>query len=96
MEIRVFDAKAKLGSHLAEYELYDEVNSLLYNLYTNGGNCFAQKKDEEFLKKHLSDFEFLGFIRQDEALIEADLDGVSPYDVDSMAKTNVEEMISKL
>ena len=60
------------------------------------GNKIRGEKDEEFLKKHLSDFEFLGFIRQDEALIEADLDGVSPYDVDSIAKTNVKEMIAKL
>jgi CO dehydrogenase maturation factor len=60
------------------------------------GNKIRGQKDEEFLKKHLSDFEFLGFIRQDEALIEADLDGVSPYDVDSVAKTNVKDMIAKL
>jgi CO dehydrogenase maturation factor len=60
------------------------------------GNKIRGEKDEEFLKKHLSDFEFLGFIRQDEALIEADLDGVSPYDVDSIAKTNVKDMIAKL
>lgn len=60
------------------------------------GNKIRGQKDEEFLKKHLSDFEFLGFIRHDEALIEADLDGVSPYDVDSIAKTNVKEMIAKL
>jgi len=60
------------------------------------GNKIRGQKDEEFLKKHLSDFEFLGFIRQDEALIEADLDGVSPYDVDSIAKTNVKEMIANL
>jgi CO dehydrogenase maturation factor len=60
------------------------------------GNKIRGQKDEEFLRKHLSDFEFLGFIRQDEALIEADLDGVSPYDVDSIAKTNVKEMIAKL
>jgi len=60
------------------------------------GNKIRGEKDEEFLKKHLSDFEFLGFIRQDEALIEADLDGVSPYDVDSIAKTDVKEMIAKL
>jgi CO dehydrogenase maturation factor len=60
------------------------------------GNKVRGQKDEEFLKKHLSDFEFLGFIRHDEALIEADLDGVSPYDVDSIAKTNVKEMIAKL
>ncbi len=60
------------------------------------GNKIRGQKDEEFLKKHLSDFEFLGFIRHDEALIEADLDGVSPYDVDSIAKTNVKDMIAKL
>ncbi|RZB32357.1 MAG: CO dehydrogenase maturation factor [Desulfobacteraceae bacterium Eth-SRB2] len=60
------------------------------------GNKIRGQKDEEFLKKHLNDFEFLGFIRHDEALIEADLDGVSPYDVDSIAKTNVKEMIAKL
>jgi CO dehydrogenase maturation factor len=60
------------------------------------GNKIRGQKDEEFLKKHLSDFEFLGFIRHDEALIEADLDGVSPYDVDSIAKTNVKEMIDRL
>jgi len=60
------------------------------------GNKIRGQKDEEFLKKHLSDFEFLGFIRQDEALIEADLDGVSPYDVESIAKTNVKDMIAKL
>jgi len=60
------------------------------------GNKIRGQKDEEFLKKHLNDFDFLGFIRHDEALIEADLDGVSPYDVDSIAKTNVKEMIAKL
>jgi hypothetical protein len=29
-------------------------------------------------------------------LIEADLDGVSPFDVDSTAKADVKEMIAKL
>jgi CO dehydrogenase maturation factor len=60
------------------------------------GNKIRGQKDEEFLKKHLNDFEFLGFIRQDEALIEADLDGVSPYDMESDAKTTVKEIIAKL
>lgn len=49
-EIKQFDSDAKLGSVLPEHELYAEVQSLLYNLYTNGGNCFAQKKDIEFLE----------------------------------------------
>ena len=60
------------------------------------GNKIRSKKDEEFLKKHMSGFKLLGFIPYDEALIEADLDGVSPFDVDSTAKTNVKEMIAKL
>jgi CO dehydrogenase maturation factor len=59
------------------------------------GNKVRSPKDEAFLKEHLKDFEFLGFIPYDEALIEADLDGVSPFDVDSTAKENVNEMILK-
>lgn len=60
------------------------------------GNKIRSKKDEEFLKKHLGNFEFLGFIPYDDALIEADLEGVSPFDVDSAAKTYVSAMISRL
>ncbi len=60
------------------------------------GNKIRSKKDEEFLKKHMSGFKLLGFIPYDEALIEADLDGVSPFDVDSTAKTDIKKMIAKL
>ena len=60
------------------------------------GNKIRSKKDEEFLKKHMSGFKLLGFIPYDEALIEADLDGVSPFDVDSTTKADVKEMIAKL
>ncbi len=60
------------------------------------GNKIRGPKDQEFLEKHLSDFEFLGFLPYDDALIEADLDGVSPFDVDSPSKEQVKSMISKL
>jgi len=60
------------------------------------GNKIRGPKDEEFLRSHLDDFEFLGFIAYDDSLIEADLNGVSPFDVDSAAKTKVESMITKL
>jgi len=60
------------------------------------GNKVRSEKDEDFLKKHLSDFEFLCFLPYDDALIEADLNGISPYDVDSPSKTIVKDMISKL
>ncbi len=60
------------------------------------GNKIRSQKDEEFLKKHLSGFEFLGFIPYDDYLVEADLSGESPYETDSVSKTRVQEMIAEL
>ena len=60
------------------------------------GNKVRSEKDETFLKTHLDDFEFLGFLPYDEALIEADLNGISPFDVDSPSKDRVKSMITRL
>ena len=60
------------------------------------GNKIRSKKDEDFLKEHLPGFSFLGFLPYDDALIEADLNGVSPYDVPSTVKTLIQEMIAKI
>lgn len=60
------------------------------------GNKVRGSKDEAFLKKHLSDFDILGFLPYTEDLIEADLNGESPYDVESPAKARVREMITSL
>jgi CO dehydrogenase maturation factor len=60
------------------------------------GNKIRGDKDREFLQNHLDDFEFLGFLPYDDALIEADLNGVSPFDVDSASKARIESMIAKL
>ena len=60
------------------------------------GNKVRSPKDEEFLKKHLSDFDILGFIPYADDLIEADLNGESPYDVESTAKARVKEMVTHL
>lgn len=60
------------------------------------GNKVRGSKDEAFLKKHLSDFDILGFLPYTEDLIEADLNGESPYDVESPAKARVREMIASL
>jgi CO dehydrogenase maturation factor len=60
------------------------------------GNKIRNAKDEEFLRHHLKDFEILGFLPYADNLIEADLSGASPYDVESAAKTRVKEMIAKL
>jgi CO dehydrogenase maturation factor len=60
------------------------------------GNKIRSAADEEFLRSHLPDFEFLGFLPQDDRLIEADLQGLSPYDVDSPAREMVKEMVGRL
>jgi CO dehydrogenase maturation factor len=60
------------------------------------GNKIRSPKDEAFLREHLSDFDILGFLPYADTLIEADLNGQSPYDVDSPAKTKVAQMIAAL
>jgi CO dehydrogenase maturation factor len=60
------------------------------------GNKIRGKKDEEFLLKHLPGLEFLGFLPYDDRMIEADLKGISPFDIDAPSKTIVREMISRL
>ncbi len=60
------------------------------------GNKIRGKKDQDFLSNNLSDFDFLGFIPYDDALIEADLEGISPYDVDTTAIAKINDIISRL
>lgn len=60
------------------------------------GNKIRGQKDIDFLKTHLGEFEFLGFLPYDDALIEADLNGISPYDTDSASKARVTEMVANL
>ncbi len=60
------------------------------------GNKIRGDKDREFLQKHLNEFEFLGFLPYDNALIESDLNGISPFDIESPSKAQVETMIAKL
>lgn len=60
------------------------------------GNKIRGPKDEEFLRAHLSDFDFLGFMPYDDKLIEADLSGASPYDTASTAKQVVAGIIDQL
>ena len=60
------------------------------------GNKIRSPKDQEFLQKHLADFEFIGFLPYDDALIEADLNGISPFDVTSACKTEIKSMIARL
>ncbi len=59
-------------------------------------NKIRSPKDEEFIRQHLSDFDILGFLPYGNELIEADLNGESPYDVESEAKARIKEMVAKL
>jgi len=60
------------------------------------GNKIRSDKDEAFLRKHLNDFEFIGFLPYEDALIEADLSGVSPFDVATETKSIVRGFIDRL
>jgi CO dehydrogenase maturation factor len=60
------------------------------------GNKIRSPKDEAFLRTHLPDFEFLGFMPYDDLLIEADLGGKSPYEVGSPALDRVREIVARI
>ena len=59
------------------------------------GNKIRSENDEKFLKQQMPDFEFLCFLPYEDALIEADLNGVSPFEVNSVAKTIIKEIINQ-
>jgi CO dehydrogenase maturation factor len=60
------------------------------------GNKIRGEKDILFLKTNLAEFTFLGFLPYDEALIEADLQGRSPYEGDSNTKTEIAGIAANL
>ena len=60
------------------------------------GNKIRGDQDREFLHDNLSDFEFLGFLPYDESLIEADLQGKSPFECVSIAKEEVVRISASL
>ncbi len=60
------------------------------------GNKIRGPHDQEFLEKHMPGFEFLGFIPYDDAIIEADLTGESPYSRKTEAISIVRKIIDAL
>jgi CO dehydrogenase maturation factor len=60
------------------------------------GNKIRDENDEDFLRRHLADFEFLGFLPYDDTLIEADLNGISPFDTDSPSRKIVRSIAAAL
>jgi len=60
------------------------------------GNKIRSEKDEAFLKKHLPGLQFLGFIPFKSDIIEADLEGVPPFEKDKEGLMEVKGMMGKL
>ena len=60
------------------------------------GNKIRSEKDEEFLLSNMPDFEFLGFIPFRGDIIEADLEGLPPFEKDQAGLEAVKGMIAKL
>ena len=60
------------------------------------GNKIRSEKDKEFLVSNMPDFEFLGFIPFRGDIIEADLEGLPPFEKDQEDLEAVNGMIEKL
>jgi len=60
------------------------------------GNKIRSDKDEEYLKDTLKGFDFLGFMRYDEEIIEADMEAKCPTDVAMSSKAAVTAMADSL
>ena len=60
------------------------------------GNKIRSEKDREFLRKHMPVFQFIGFIPFRSDIIEADLDGLPPFEKDKEGLMEVKRMIENL
>ena len=60
------------------------------------GNKIRSEKDREFLLREMPDFEFLGFMPYRSEIIEADLEGLPPFEKDKECLDVVKEMLEKL
>lgn len=60
------------------------------------GNRTRDAKDEEIIKKDLSDYEIIGFLPEMEEVANADREGVRPYDNIDNAPKELKEIAQKL
>lgn len=60
------------------------------------GNKIRSEKDKAFLLEQMPDFQFLGFIPYRTNIIEADLDGLPPFEKDEETLKLVKEMLKDL
>ncbi|GAG44315.1 unnamed protein product, partial [marine sediment metagenome] len=60
------------------------------------GNKVRHNSDKEFLRAHMPDFDFLGFIRYDEKILEADLSNISPLESNTELMGEMEQIAEKM
>lgn len=60
------------------------------------GNKVRSEKDRRFLRQEMADFHFLGFIPFAETILEADLEGVPPFEKSPAGLQAVKDMIKDL
>ena len=60
------------------------------------GNKIRSEKDREFLVANMPGFDFMGFLPFGSGIIEADLDGVPPFERDKEGLRIVQEMIEAM
>jgi len=60
------------------------------------GNKVRSQRAKEAIRAGLPDFNILGFLLYDESLLDADLNGISPFDLDSQFKRELETIRGKM
>jgi CO dehydrogenase maturation factor len=58
------------------------------------GNKVRSEKDKEFLVRNMPDLQFLGFLPFRDEIIEADLEGVPPFEKDREDLVTIKEMLA--
>lgn len=60
------------------------------------GNKVRDESDRAMIQEHLQDFPILGYMSYNEKVMEADKKGVSPYDIDSLVRQEVDTILTTL
>ena len=60
------------------------------------GNKITSQEDRKIIQEHLPDFEILGYLSFNPKILQADRDGVSPYDIDDRVKEEVAHIIQSM
>jgi CO dehydrogenase maturation factor len=60
------------------------------------GNKVMDESDAQLIQKNLAGFTVLGYMSYNDKIIEADKQGVSPFDIDVKIKTEVDSIVNTL